>query len=289
MNNLFEIEPIKDYKVLSASRMTDLPKFYPKELIDEVEKRRAKGVDIHTLVLWTKHPRSLLSEPLFSYLNKIKKDNIQLYIQLTITGLGKVVVGKKPNGEDLLLEPNAPKYKDSLAVLPDIIKLVEKPERIRLRIDPIIRIKDSTGTVFSSIKYFPLILEKGSILGIKTISFSFLEKSVHKKVDNQLKKAGCVILPPNEDERIKTAIWLKEMGNKYNVNIYSCSVPNMPISKCIDGELLKELHDKNYPTGLKQQKKRKLCGCTESIDIGGWPPKKCYTGCLYCYANAVIK
>ena len=63
----------------------------------------------------------------------------------------------------------------------------------------------------------------------------------------------------------------------------------MSVSKCIDGELLAKLHDKKYPTSLKQQKKRKLCGCTESIDLGGWPPKKCYTGCLYCYSNADIE
>lgn len=289
MDTLFEIEPVKNFKVLSASRMTDMPKFYPKELIDEVEKRKQNGITIHTLVLWTKHPKSLLREPLYSYLNNLKKDDTQLYIQLTITGLGKEIIGKKPDGSPLIIEPNTPKYEDAISLLPKIIELVEKPERIRLRIDPIIRIKKFQGNSFSSLKYFPLIIEKVRLLGIKTISFSFLEKDVHKKVDNQLKNAGCVIIPPSEEERIKTTTWLKELESKYDVNIFSCSVPGMKISKCIDGELLEELHDKKYPTSLKQQLKRKLCGCSESIDIGGWPPKKCFSGCIYCYANAVIK
>ena len=40
--------------ILSASCMTDMPTYYPNELIEEVEKRQAKGLMIHTLVLWTK-------------------------------------------------------------------------------------------------------------------------------------------------------------------------------------------------------------------------------------------
>lgn len=289
MNKLFEIEPIIDYKVLSASRMTDMPKFYAKELIAQVEARRNNGMAIHTLVLWTKHPKSLLVDPLFSYLEELKKDNIQLYIQLTITGLGKVVIGRKINGDPLLIEPNAPKYEDSLSLLPRIIDLVENPDRIRLRIDPILKIKDYYGSIYSSMKFFPLIVEKASLLGITTISFSFLEKEVHKKVDKQLKKVGCEIIPPNTEERERINIWMKGVEKKNCVNIFSCCVPNMKISKCIDGELLELLHNKKYPTDKKQPKKRKLCGCTASIDLGGWPPKKCYTGCLYCYANAVIK
>jgi hypothetical protein len=54
--------------VLSASRMTDMPKFYPNELINEVEARLKKGLNIHTLVLWSKHPDSLLNNQLKEYL-----------------------------------------------------------------------------------------------------------------------------------------------------------------------------------------------------------------------------
>jgi hypothetical protein len=46
--------------IISASRMTDLPAFYPESLIDEVEKRIEKNFKIHSLVLWTKHAASLL-------------------------------------------------------------------------------------------------------------------------------------------------------------------------------------------------------------------------------------
>ena len=52
--------------IISASRMTDMPKFYPKELINEVKSRMDKGTDMHTLVLWSKHPDSLLENELFN-------------------------------------------------------------------------------------------------------------------------------------------------------------------------------------------------------------------------------
>ncbi len=286
---LFDIEPIKNkkYVILSASRMTDMPKFYPKDIIMEVTKRIERGIHIHTLVLWTKHPKSLLKEPLKTFLTEIKKKNIQLYVQLTITGMGQKIIGKQKNGKKLILEPNVPKYNDAINFLPEIIELVENPERIRLRIDPIIRIKDYFDNEYSNLKCFPIIIEKVKKYDIKNISFSFLENNAHKKVNRRLDFLGCKIIAPNKTERENTKKWIKNIEKMNNIKISACCVPEFEISKCIDGELLAKLHDNKKQADLKQPKKRKLCGCTSSIDIGGWPPKKCYSGCEYCYANSV--
>lgn len=286
MNSLFPIEEIKKYVILSASRMTDMAKYYPNELIYEVQKRINKGMNIHTLVLWTKHPNSLLENPLFDFLTDIKKKGIQLYIQLTITGLGGISFGYQNEGKPLILEPNAPKYEDSLLLLPKLIDLVGKPERIRIRIDPIVRIIDASNKTFSNIKYFPIIVETACKYGITNFSFSFLEKDTHRKVDKHFNELGITISPPNEIERTNTVKWMNEIEKKFNIKVYSCSVPELEISKCIDGEFLQKSHDCMYKVELKQPFKRRLCGCTESIDIGGWPPKKCFTGCQYCYSNS---
>lgn len=37
---------------------------------------------------------------------------------------------------------------------------------------------------------------------------------------------------------------------------------------------------------VNKRMERSLCGCSMSTDIGGFPPKICGTGCLYCYGNA---
>jgi len=91
------------------------------------------------------------------------------------------------------------------------------------------------------------------------------------------------------EERMKTVEWISNISNKHNVNIYACSVPGLPESRCVDGFLLQNLHPNQRPVRLDEPRKRKHCACTYSIDIGGWPPKKCYTGCQYCYANSSYK
>ncbi|MFZ5644825.1 MAG: DUF1848 family protein [Bacillota bacterium] len=280
-----EIDNRKKKVVLTASRMTDMPKYYPEEIIKEVHKRLDRGIEIHTLVLLTKHPRSLLSDPLKGFLLNLQNNGIQISAQITITGVGGMVIGKKANGKPLILEPQAPSCKDSLKALPEVITLAGLPERIRIRFDPIVRLTDSEGNLFSNIKYLPLVVETASGFGIKDFSFSFLEKNTHKKVDQRFRMMGCTIIPPTTEEREKFKTWLKRLEEKNNVNIFACSVPGFEKTSCIDGQTLQKTHPDKEPADLSHARKRQLCGCTKSIDLGGWPPKKCFTGCDYCYAH----
>ncbi len=288
MTTLFPAEDYEQFVILSASRMTDMPKYYPIGLIKEVRRRLENGQKIHTLVLWTKHPMSLLTQPLMDFLIELKSIGIQIYLQLTITGLGGIPLGFGKNNFQNFFEPNSPKYEDSLTLIPDIINLLGKPERIRIRIDPIIRIIDSERNILSNLNYLPIIIEKANQFGVSTFSFSFLERSAHKKVDKRFADISITIFPPDDFERNRFIKWVAEIEKKHDVQIFSCCVPGMKISKCIDGSFLESIHDHQIPTEHKQPYKRKLCGCTESIDIGGWPPKRCFTGCLYCYSNPVI-
>lgn len=278
MNDKFPI-------ILSASRMTDMPAFYSEEIICETEKRIKKGFKIHTLVLWTKHPCSLFKNPLYDYLLYLKLLQIQLYIQLTISGLGGLYTNLKVNNKSLAIEPNVPEYLNSINVLPEVIRLVENPERIRVRIDPIVKLTDNHGNIFSNISMLPLIIKETSSLGIKDFVFSFLDPGMHKKVDQRIEKIGCSILITDTPERENFKLMLTNLEKQYNVRIHACSVNGFKVSKCIDGSLLSKLHDLKTPVSEKQLFKRELCGCTNSIDIGGWPPKKCFSGCIYCYSN----
>ena len=277
------------YIILTASRMTDMPKYYPEQLIDSVIDRKNKGQMIHTLVMWTKHPRSLLIEPLFSFLQRLKQDGTQLYLQLTITGMGQMVMGTDINGNLVIMEPNAPTYADSIDALDEVIKLVENPMRIRLRIDPLIRYKDANGEIQSNYELFEPILSLTAAKGIKTYSFSFVESGMHKKVDNHFAHLGFTLLPPTDIERKDFAVKFQELEKKYGVIISSCAIPGFNKTACISAKLLENLHDKNLPLEDKPGRSRPLCGCSKSIDIGGWPPKKCYTGCQYCYSHSSYK
>lgn len=275
--------------VLSASRMTDMPKFYPNELIEEVQKRIDKGMDIHTLVLWSKHPKSLISGNLYAYLLELKKRNIQLYYQCTITGMGGRIISKHSEKDLFILEPNVPKPYEAINDLRKVIELLGNPLRVKLRIDPIVRIKNElTKEVFSNIVLAEEIIKETSKLGIKNYTFSFLENGIHDKVDRRFSKYEWKIITPDLEEKEKTYTWFKEKAAKYNVNIEACCVVGLKESRCIDGYLLNELHDLEKSVDLKEPRKRNLCACTNSIDIGGWPPKRCFSGCKYCYANAEL-
>jgi len=281
--SLFDGQPIqlnsKQTVVLSASRMTDMPKYYPQELMDAVQQRMNKGVNIHTLVLWTKHPGALLASPLKEFLLELKNGGIQLYLQCTITGMGKLCVGKTRGGVPLLLEPNAPAMMSALKTLSEVVALLGNPRRVRLRIDPIVRILDAAGQQFSNLQFVYPIAKQSSELGITDYSFSLLEKGIHKKVDRRFNSLGLQILALTQQERTRTITWLKNLEQKLCIKMSACCVPGFSESRCIDGLLLQQLHDAGKSTSMYETRSRLMCGCTQSVDIGGWPPRKCFTGC----------
>ena len=168
--------------------------------------------------------------------------------------------------------------------------MLESPLRIRLRIDTIVRLKNKyTGEEFTNLLMVDEIIKYTSRLGINNYTFSFLESGIHNKVDYRFNKYEWKIITPDLEEKIRINNWIEKKAENYNVKIEACCVEGLNSHRCIDGYLLSELHNEHKGTDLKEPKKRKLCNCTSSIDIGGWPPKQCYSGCKYCYANAFIK
>ncbi|HBC73652.1 MAG TPA: hypothetical protein DC017_02115 [Candidatus Wallbacteria bacterium] len=272
--------------ILSASRMCDMPKYYPDDIIRECLARLDKGVAVHTLVLWTKHPAALLSGPLHGFLSGLIKDGSQIFIQLTITGMGAKVIGANKNG-DWKIEPNSPPYEDALALLPELIEFTGGAGRIKVRIDPLVKVKDLAGRQYSNVKLIEPILVEAAGHAIDNFSFSFLEPGYHAKVDRRFKSIGCEIIRFSEFERAIIAENFRTLESRYKVKIYACCVEGFEGSACIDGKLLSGLHPAKDECDPRELRRRPKCGCVSSVDLGGWPVKKCPTGCDYCYANPV--
>jgi len=214
--------------ILSASRMTDMPKYYPEDLINEVESRLSKGIDIHTLVLWSKHPKALLKNPLYNYLIKLKNIGIQIYYQCTITGMGGKTIGINSDGSKFVLEPRVPTPKESILDLNKVIELLEDPLRIKLRIDPIVKLKNiNNKDVYTNLTMVEPIIKETSKLGIRNYTFSFLENNIHNKVDRRFEEYEWRIVTPDEEDKKKAYSWLKSKGEKYNINIEACCVPGL--------------------------------------------------------------
>lgn len=251
--------------VISASRRTDLAACYPEIMVERLQEFSPEAV--HSIVIWTKNPENMLKNGL---LKNTLKNYQQIYVHLTITGMG---------GTEF--EPLIPPWKRIVQMVEPLIKIVGSPQRICWRFDPILIVKGE-GKSYSNFDLFPEIMESIIPWGLRTCRISWV--SPYKKVVSRLADRGWhlvpLTLPEQKEQAEKIAQWTKNKG----MEIHFCAMAGFPLSRCIDGYLLKEIHPQKLDCSLRKAKgQRPLCGCTESLDIG-WYSLKCKNGCLYCYA-----
>ena len=254
-------------KVISASRRIDMVGNAPDQFV-EILNQKCPPESVHTLIIWTKNAENLFEyKPLFETLKKYD----QLFFHYTVTGMGGTI-----------LEPRVPSPKKAMRLLPMLLELSNDPRRIRFRFDPIVNLHLCSGSTYCNLSWFEKFAPILKTCGISNISISWM--SEYRKVLSRLKKIGISTM------NVTNELWQEQyeiimaIATKYDFSIHGCCVPGMPRSRCIDGELLTELHPNKEPCSVRKAKgQRTECGCTESWDIGWYHP--CYHGCRYCYAN----
>jgi DNA repair photolyase len=252
--------------VISASRRTDLVGCYPEYLIEKL--RAYPPENVHTIVIWTKNPGNMTRH---QALREALSQYAQVYVQLTITGLG---------GSPL--EPGIPPWERVEEMIPELMQLVKGPKRISWRFDPIIAAENCSGLI-ENLPLFPGMAEKIRRQGITTCRTSWA--SPYKKVIRRMQKKGLALRTCSPEEQAAQAQGLEEIAGSLGIKIYYCSMQGFERSRCIDGALLSMLHPQSLPCSTKKARgQRAACGCTESIDIG-WYSLKCAHGCIYCYAE----
>jgi len=255
--------------VISASRRTDLAGCYPDYLIEKLQEYPPEKV--HTIVIWTKNPANMIFH---QALRQTLSQYAQIYVQLTITGLGRSA-----------LEPGIQAWERVAEMVPELVKLVKGPERISWRFDPIITAEDGNGQI-ENYSLFPVMAEKIAGHGIAVCRTSWA--AAYKKVVRRLQNKGFVLRTHAPEEQAAQAKELEEVGGNLGMKLFYCSMDGFARSRCIDGALLTRLHPQGLMCSTKKAKgQRAACGCTESIDIG-WYSLKCPHGCLYCYAEPRI-
>ncbi len=256
---------MEDRLVISASRRTDLVGCFPEALMKRLAEYPPDRV--HSLVIWTKNPAAMVKN---RGLNRMLRDYRQIYIHLTITGMG---------GTEF--EINIPPWKEVVNLLGPLVTLTETPDRICWRFDPILE-AEKEGKIYGNFHLFPFIAEAVSAYEIKDCRISWV--SPYKKVISRMQRNGwCLVQKAAEEEKEQAEI-LERIGRDLRIQLHFCSMKDFPISRCIDGALLNELHPDGLRCSLERAEgQRKLCGCTKSLDIG-WYTDRCKHGCLYCYA-----
>ncbi|MFC1568635.1 DUF1848 family protein [bacterium] len=262
--------PAIEKKVVSASRRVEMVGFYPEKLLTFLENRLPPS-RVHTLVLWTKHPKPILNNSFLC--NKLKQYD-QCFIHFTITGMGNTI-----------LEPGILSTLDNLSFLPDLIDFVQDPKRICIRFDPIVKLLLPDGDTYTNLELFPKIAEACNKYKIQNMKVSWM--SPYPKVISRLKQKGIIFNELSQGQWKKESEWVQYHAEKYGITVSGCCVPGWPNSQCIDGNLLSELHpEKQLASNEKSAGQRDHCGCTKSWDIGWY--YACPGGCLYCYANPKV-
>ncbi len=275
--------------VISASRRTDLPSFFPEWLAGALARREARvlgpggrvsSVDlapesVHSLVIWSKNFSNLIRDR--SGLQKRLAAYDQCTFHFTITGLGGTEI-----------EPGAPDFKDALSQLKPLAALSGDPRRVCLRFDPVVFWSDG-NRVESNAKFFPEAAEAAAEAGIRDVRISFAQW--YRKAKSRALRRGFPFIDPSEPEKKDVAAWLAGEASERGLRIFACSqsfvsaVQGIEPSSCIDGRRLRDLHPRKEPASLRRDRsQRKECLCTESKDIGSYS-QPCHHGCVYCYAN----
>lgn len=269
--------------VVSASRRTDLPRWYLPWLKTALRNKEAtvrlpyggqrvvplEPERVHTLILWSKDFSHLLADrPLRALLGRYD----QLVTHFTVTGLGGTRI-----------EPGVPPWNDAVAQLPELIALCRDPERVVVRFDPIVFWHEGRR-IHSNLGYAGPVFQACAHTGVRSVRVS--TATLYGKV----LRRGVQWHDPSPDQKEAIAAQLQDLACRHRLKLGACSDPaleraGIPRVPCIDGARLTELHPRREPASPRRDRgQRPSCLCTESVDIGSYT-MRCPGGCLYCYAH----
>lgn len=257
--------------IISASRRTDIPSLHTEWFLNRLKEnyvivqnpinrnkfyRIPLNKDIvDIIVFWSKNPN-------IDFLKNIQDLGYNFYIHFTITPYGKNI------------EKNLPDKNILIKKFIDISRLFGN-DKIVWRYDPIILNNElDINYHINNFKSFACQLNKYT----DECVFSFIQ--IYSKIKDNIKNIAV-----NDDDKIFLINSLKEIADKNNIKLKSCSQDFDIAEKasCIDKEKIQKIL--GYSIKEKKDKsQRKLCNCIESIDIGSY--NTCKNGCIYCYANS---
>lgn len=269
--------------IISASRRTDIPAFYPEWFMGRIgqgfavyrnpfggQEHRVSLLpeDVHSIVFWSKN-----YDPLLSHLPELEKRGYDFCFHFTITGLPQIFEESVPSVRMTLIQ---------------FRKLADRygPHRLFWRYDPIL-FSDQTGAEHH-LETFTRLAESlsGSTLRCY-ISFAQFYAKMKRNVENLRQSRGIRCWDPADEIKKSLISQMAEISEDNGIALLACcneSLVGGRINKgsCIDGHLLKTLFP-HKPFPFKPNPTRPQCACTDSRDIGAY--NTCPHGCRYCYAN----
>jgi len=277
--------------VISASRRTDIPAHYLDWFLHclklgsfplrnpfngQVRTAEVSRDRVGAIVFWSKN-----FAPLLERLKEL--ESWPMVFNFTL------------NSEDPLLEPGIPPLEDRLEQMRTLAGIYG-PRALRWRFDPVVYyLKDQS--LKNNLGSFERLLDFAADLGLETCTISFMDP--YRKIMLREKQlSGFRFLYPEREKMIDTASWMAEKAKEREIKLLTCceaelsrqGIENLAPGRCIDHDLLSELYGcvLNHKPDLGQRKAAG-CLCHQSLDVGSYRDHPCLSGCLYCYANPVVK
>ena len=299
MSNMSPVQVLTP-TIVSASRATDVPKFYSEWLLARLRKgfcswtnpfnRQVYEVSFEKtrlIVFWSKDPK-----PLLARLDELEALGFrQYYFQFTLNDYVR---------EEL--EPNVPSVEDRIETFRALAGRIGK-ERVIWRYDPLLLSPSIT---------IDALLERIAAIGralkghTEKLVFSFADIASYRKVMRNLAGTGCREF--THDEKIDFVSRLRDLNRELGLTLATCAEDidlaafGVRHNKCVDDDLMVRLfHDDaalmeflgaeydlidgwKIAKSKKDKGQRAACGCVVLKDIGMY--NTCPHLCRYCYANA---
>lgn len=273
--------------IISASRRTDIPKYYSEWLVNRIKEgyvdvrnpMYASQVSRYSLspeivdgiVFWTKDPA-----PMLKRLDAFSE--YSYYFQFSLTPYGKDIEGNLPNKHELINT-----FKELSARIGS--------DRVNWRYDPIL-LNGKYSMEYQIRAFVKIATELNGFTKKVTISFideyNFGGRSVYTSL-----QTGEIVA----EQQNLLAEKISEIARDNGMSVDTCAEKinlqkyGIEHSRCVDSRIFERLNGcklsrlkTRYEELAKDAAQRKECRCVDSIDIG-WP-NTCLNGCKYCYATS---
>lgn len=272
--------------IISVSRRTDIPAFYAREFMGQVEagfceipnpfnpkqlsRVSLKAEDMEAFVFWSKDFR-----PLLPYLPELAKRGYDFVFLYTITGYGE------------LLEPGVPPWQISVETIKQLAGIYGA-QRIAWRYDPVI-----FSTTFDAqwhLHNFTCLAEALQGCSQRVILSLVDDYRRARGGIARLARQGEVLRSPTPEEQKEVFSGIAGFARQLGLEPQACAEEEVLSDwgirpgACIDPGWLSRALGRNFSPG-RDQGQRPLCNCAPAKDIGRYGT--CRHGCIYCYAGHV--
>ena len=263
--------------IVSASRRTDIPRFYFDWFLNrlndgyalvrnpmnfsQVSRVPLDPEVVDCIVFWTKNPAPMLGK-----LDGLK--GYPYYVQFTLNPYGNEMECALPPKEELF---------DTFKRLSERIG----PERTVWRYSPVLL--SEAYTPETHLAFFERAAR--TLNGYaKQCKLSFLD--MYAKIRKRMHAMG--VSEAAGEVNVHLAQKFAALGAENGIEVSACgnldlAAAGIPPAKCIDDALISKITGFRYSL-KKDPGQRADCYCVKSVDVGAYDT--CANGCQYCYANA---